>query len=227
MFNRLSSKLIREIFEYDNTFKEKFNNVLDGLLTPKMKVLQTFLQTYHGPDMEFLGKGWQAMKRTTFRGNANYMEITSLNIFKTTFYVMNEEERNIVYDDPVDKMTPNVIRSNLYRLNPETISYHIGCLAETVQDIQESFEDKEKCNDVLYNLMENDYHHYAEDLKTHGVYDEEIHKYLFEDLRYSGNDYYLDMDSFNYHVFENEKEGGKKYYIYWSMSSLIHHNTNE
>jgi len=227
MFNRLSRDLIREIFEYDNTFKEKFNNVLDGLLTPKMKVLQRFMRSYHGPDMEFLGKGWQAMKRMTFRGDDNYMEITSMNIFKTSFYVMSEEERNRVYDDPVDRMTPNVIRSNLYRLNPETISYHIGCLVETVEDIQESFEDKEKCNDVLYDLMENDYDDYAEELKTHGVYDEEIHKYLFEDLRYTSNDYYLDQDSFNYHVFENDDEDGKKYYIYWSMSSLNLQNTHE
>lgn len=223
MFNRISNDLVRQIFEFDNTFKQEFDNVLDGLLTSKMKVLQKFLGTYNGPDVAFLGKGWQAMKRISFRGDDHYTEITSLNIFRTTFYVVSEEERDVVYNDPVDRMTPNVIRSNLYRLSPETIAYYIGCSTETVENIQKDFDDKETCNEVLYDLLGNDYAEYAEDLKMHGVYDAEIHKYLFEDMRYSRNDYYLEMDAFNYHVFENEQDG-KKYYIYWSMSTAVLQN---
>ncbi len=219
MFKSLSNDLLTRIYEYDPTYKEKFNHVLDGLLTPKMKILQKFLVAYDGPDMIHMGSKWQVMKKTEFRNGPHYYEITFFNIFKTTFYVMTQEERDSQFDNPTNKTCPNIIRSHLYRMSPNNIANVIGCNTQTISTIQENIVEKHCCNDVLYDLLGNGYDDYVDTLRMDGIFDQEIHKYLFEDMLLSRKDYYLEQDSTNYHYYVDEDDEDEVYYIYWNMST--------
>lgn len=216
MFDRLSKDLIQQVFEYDSTYHEVYKYVMECLVPPKMKVLQHFLGTYDGPEMVMMGKQWQVMKPLSFGDNREYIEITWCDVVKTMFYVLTPtEKRNL--DVSMDVKSPMIIQSNLYRLDPVHIAYFIGCAPQTVERIQKNFCNEHMTNTILYDLLGEEYPAYVQSLKDHEVYDECVHRYLFEEFMFVRNEYYFHSDCFNYHCFVDEEDDDNIYYIYWNI----------
>ena len=213
MFHSLSKDIIQTIYEFDPTYRHIFNEVLESLVTPKMKVLQNFLSSYPYPDtissqMNLL---WQVMKKKTIDYDENYFEIVLVNRMKVIFYVMTKEERDDM-DNPTDEYNPMIIRSALHVMEPDHIADFIHCHSETIRMIQEHLNSSEIINQVLYDLLGKEYKHYIKSLQFSGVYDEEIHKYLFKNISKSWNDSYLAYNVYNYrsYLYQN-----REYTIYW------------
>jgi hypothetical protein len=213
MFDNLSKDIIQNIYEFDSTYREVFDEVLKSIVTTKMKILQKFLSSYPYPDTvtNQMNDAWQIMKKKTIDYDDKYVEIELRNPMKIVFYVMTNEERDEM-DNPTEEYNPMIIRSQLYLMNPDTIADFIGCTTETIQMIQQHMNSSEMINNVLYDLLGKEYKYFIKCLQFSGVYDEEVHKYLFKNIPKSYSQAYD-----NYRTFIHEE---RKYTIYWHFSSF-------
>lgn len=216
MFDILCKDLIQTVYEYDSTYRDKFNDVLDNLICPKMKILQKFLRTYNGVDMTIMGNMWQVMRRVTYYNDNNYFEITLFNTIKSTFYVMSKKEK-MRLDDNTFAHSPMIIKNHLYELDADHIADFIGCNNETIELIQNFVIGTNTINMIIYDLLGNEYSHYVRSLRDHGIYDEHVHRHLFRDFMHKRSLVYLPHDVYNYEIFIDDD--GEEYTIFWNISS--------
>lgn len=87
----LSTDIVRQIYEYDLTFREKFQETLDKLVPTRMKVLQKFLSVYVG----YVMWDWQHItlqnKEDSFKvvfkdGDEKYFRVLTINESEDSSY---------------------------------------------------------------------------------------------------------------------------------------------
>jgi hypothetical protein len=94
MFHIFSKDIIRHIYEFDPTYREVFDEVLQTLVTPNMRVLQKFLSSYSD-----LCK-WQVMKQITIERpfyKEEYFETALPNDKKVIYSVVVKEKRIVIF----------------------------------------------------------------------------------------------------------------------------------
>jgi hypothetical protein len=214
MFDTLSKDIIQNIYEFDPTYREIFDYVLKSFVTPKMKVLQTFLFLHGDVNLS----RWQVMKKKTIHYDDNFIEVVFQNLNKIMFYVMTKEEKD-EFDNPTDPHNPMIIRSHLYQFNPFSIAQVCvhedpqmnaynklkvrDDIAENIRSIQEN-NSSDIANDILYDILGNNYGCFKLYQRFRGIYDQEVHKYLFKNV----TKYYdPSIDIYNYNQFDyNHRE---------------------
>lgn len=216
IFQGLSKDIIQEIFEFDPTYKDTFSDVvLKTLVTPRMRVLQSFLDEKSASLGLTDEHDFEAMKHIHVNHDDKYIEIRFQGNVKTMFYVMTLEEKDFL-DDTTDKKSPMVLRQILYRLPSHLIAPFTDRRPKHIETIQERYnDDKETCNKILYELLgSHGYERMMMRMIENGTYNKEVHKFLFCDYFNKIDDLYFIEDQDNYHYFEHDN---RHYVVYWNI----------
>lgn len=218
MFYNLSEELIRRIFEYDSTYKEKYDRVMGSVVTSKMKILQQFLESSDCPVKGY--RCFHSMKTIKTSSHEGYemIEVTCFGVLKISFCILTDDEKDMC-KSRLD------IKDSLYDMNPNTLANFVECCTETIVKIQCVFgDDKETCNDVLYDLLGPRFEELQDYLYNNELWnmEKDVHKQIFS--RLMGNQYML-TGMFSHDIIDHQrgfyefqsKENAKYYNIYWHI----------
>lgn len=218
--NNLCTEIVRQIFEYDCTYKEVFNKVLDTLVTPSMKALQYFLRqsTLSEFTDERAFEGMREFELESMGIDNNFIEMRHSGKIKTAYFVMTWDDKSKL-DDPFEPASTLVVKHFLHTLPVSTIALFIDNMEEDMirSKLQEEggTMNEEDRNAMIYEMLGPDgYTKLILHLIKTAIYNKLLHRYIFETLFRSLDDIYFIEDSDNYHYF---RYNCKFYMVLWNV----------
>lgn len=211
--NILSEDIFREIISYDDTYKQLYKNIVkDAFNGEEVKALKKFLQGHiHFPLLDF-GE-WLSIKAFDYEGE-KYYEIqypTSTMVF----HVMSLDRKKL-FDNLEAENSPKIVENMLYKVPIQILQGFVTCTYDVLLRIKQAFTNPQAFNKVAKNLLKaKDYEDLVYHLQVHGLYEREMHDFLFQEM--IGNRYHRDYDeeeqgdNYNYVTHDNEK----MYMIMW------------
>lgn len=218
MFDILCSDLVNHIFGYDSTYKDVFKNVLNDLVTPRMRAVYFFLS-----NCQIMEDEWKFEKMTQLHVNTGigvpFVEIRYNSNTRMAFYVMTEDEKYML-DIPGFADSTLIVKDFLHHLPISTLSPYVSCSPELIREWLDEYTfaddpDPSCCNQKIYNALGKDgYQKLVHHLIDIGSYNSFVHRFVFKKLFSEIDEMYFIEDSENYRYV---RYNGQTYIIYWNV----------